>query len=192
MSTIKSHLQNLQTQINLLIGFYLENESLLSSGLIQIMDQAKLNLKDLMELKNELIRKTALIESLEIVLQNPRYFVMESPLKMISENIQNGYARFFSSRLQTFNAYANPLAMEMHKSNLELLEALPPLYREILCKSRKNKKEGFKDFLSKLVYENPYPKNLSDGYQQILEQVVDQCKSKVSLSLLQKTLNQKI
>jgi hypothetical protein len=72
MQTIKSHLQNLSQQINILISFFLENEVLLSPGLIRILDQSQLELKDLLDLKFELERKVSLFEAIETVTQIPR------------------------------------------------------------------------------------------------------------------------
>ena len=54
MQTIKIHLHNLSQQVNILISFFLENETLLSPGLIRILDQAQFEMKDLLDLKLEL------------------------------------------------------------------------------------------------------------------------------------------
>ncbi|MFA8437058.1 MAG: hypothetical protein ACEPOZ_21335 [Marinifilaceae bacterium] len=192
MKTLKSYLNNLLQQAHLLIGFYLENEALLSPGLVRIMDEAQLDLKDLIEIKSELNLKCGLIESIEIVVEHPRYFVMASPSGLIARHTADENHQYFSHRLKTFTSHANVLASEMHKANVELLENLPPLYREILYKSHKNRKEGFKDFLTKLVYQEPYPDTLAAEYQRIIQLISDQARSKSSLQLIQSTLTREI
>lgn len=71
MSNLKTYLDNLSQQINILISFFLENEALLSPGLIRILDQSQLELKDLLDLKFELERKVTLFEATETVIKHP-------------------------------------------------------------------------------------------------------------------------
>jgi hypothetical protein len=191
MQTIKSYLQNLQAQINILIGFYLENEALLSHQLIQIMDQAQLDLKDLLQLKAEIVRKINLIDSIETVVNHPRYFMVDSPGKLIASYTQQESFRKMSPALCFFLDFANQLADEMHKSNLRLIENLPPLYRSIISRSTKNKQEGFRDPLAKIIYENPYPEIFTAEYIRITTLLYNTYKSNTSLQFILSTLNQK-
>ncbi|WP_372753143.1 hypothetical protein [Labilibaculum sp.] len=190
MQTLKSYLKNLQTQIKILIGFYLENEVLLSHQLIQIMDQAQLDLKDLLQIKAELDRKINWITFIETIANHPRYFVLDTPGKLIATYTQKEDFRKISPALSTFLVYANSIADIMYKSNSSLIENLPPLYQSILNQSRKNKQEGFHHALVKIIYETPYPDILAAEYIRITTLLYDTYKSKTSLQLILSTLNQ--
>lgn len=192
MLTLKHYLQNLHFQSNLLISFFLENESLLSPELVSILDQSQLELKDLLEIKAEIGNKLSLIDNIEIVATNPRYFTSDRPSELIQFYSSQPDFNSLSPALNAFLAYANPFAQAMHKSNLGLIEKLPPLYQSILNHSRKNRREGFRDTLTKIVYENQYPTALIDEYIRITTLVADAAKTKVSLNYIFTTLEQRI
>ncbi|RZT93572.1 hypothetical protein EV201_2745 [Ancylomarina subtilis] len=188
-STIKTHLHNLSQQINILISFFLENESLLSPGLIRILDQAQLELKDLLDLKFELERKVALFEAIETVIKHPRYFMSDSPKKLVQAYSQEKHFRRFSPVLNTFMVYANDIAREMLNANHDLVETLPPLYQNILSKSRRNRREGFCKILHQIVYEQAYPANLTKECHRIIDLITEQCQSNNSFKLIGSSLN---
>jgi hypothetical protein len=192
MNNLKSHLQNLSQQINILISFFLENESLLSPGLIRILDQSQLELKDLLDLKFELERKVSLFEAIQMVIEHPRYFMSDSPKKLVESYSQEKYFRRFSPVLNTFMVYANDIAKEMLNANHELVDTLPPLYQNILSKSRRNRREGFCNILHKIVYEQAYPISFTKECHRITSLITQQCQSEASFKLILSTLNQKI
>jgi hypothetical protein len=106
MNNLKTHLGNLSKQINILIGYFIENDSLLSPGLISIMDQSQLVLKDLLDLKLEIERKLSLFNAIFTVIQHPRYFMVDSPKKLILAYSQETNFRKFSPVLNTLMVYA--------------------------------------------------------------------------------------
>nr|WP_320118653.1 hypothetical protein [uncultured Marinifilum sp.] len=175
----------------LFLTIYMENEALLSHQLVQIMDQAQLDLNDIMQIKEEVDRKIYLINSIEIVANYPRYFMVESPGKLISTYTRQDTFRKITPAFSTFLAYANNIADSMHKSNITLIENLPPLYQSIICKSRKNKQEGFRDFIAKIVYDMQYPEVFVTEYIRITTLLYDTYKSNTSLQFILSTLNQK-
>lgn len=174
MFTLKSYLENLSKQINILIGYFIENESLLSPGLISLMDQSQLELKDLLDLKFEIERKLSLFNAILTVIQHPRYFMVDSPKKLILTYSLETDFRKFSQALNTFLLYANDLAKEMYAANHDLIESLPPLYQNILIKSRRNRREGFNIYLSKMVYEQAYPVNLTKECNRFISLIAQQ------------------
>lgn len=178
MSNLKTYLDNLSLQTNILISFFLENESLFSPGLVRILDQSQLELKDLLDLKFELDRKIALFEAIETVIKHPQYFRSDSPKELVKAYSQEKNFRRFSPVLNTFMVYANDIAKEMLNANHELLETLPPLYQNILSKSRRNRREGFCNILHKIVYEQTYPANLTKECHRLTDHIVNQCQSK--------------
>ncbi|MDE5421087.1 hypothetical protein L3073_02580 [Ancylomarina sp. DW003] len=178
MQTLKTHLINLSQQINILISFFLENEALLSPGLIRILDQSQLELKDLLDLKFELDRKINLFEAIETVIKHPRYFMSDSPKKLVQSYSQEKHFRHFSPVLNTFMVYANDIAREMLKANHQLVDTLPPLYQNILTKSRRNRREGFCKILHEIVYEHAYPVNLTQECHRITNMITEQCNLK--------------
>ncbi|MCZ4693780.1 hypothetical protein DWB61_09795 [Ancylomarina euxinus] len=188
-STIKSYLHNLSQQINILISFFLENETLLSPGLIRILDQSQLELKDLLDLKFELERKVSLFEAIETVIKHPRYFMSDSPKKLVETYSQEKHFRRFSPVLNTFMVYANDIAKEMLNANHQLVETLPPLYQNILSKSRRNRREGFCKVLHHIIYEQVYPANLTKECHRITNLISKQCKCKDSFKLIGSSLN---
>lgn len=192
MNNLKSHLSNLSQQINILISFFLENESLLSPGLIRILDQSQLELKDLLGLKFELERKVTLFNAIETVINYPRYFMSDSPKKLVQSYSQEKHFRCFSPVLNTFMVYANDIAKEMLNANHKLVETLPPLYQNILSKSRRNRTEGFCNILHHIVYEQAYPINLTKECHRITKLVSEQYKVESSLKEILVDLNQKI
>ncbi len=192
MQTLKTHLLNLSQQINILISFFLENESLLSPGLIRILDQSQLELKDLLDLKFELERKVTLFEAIETVIKHPRYFMSDSPKKLVESYSQEKNFRRFSPVLNTFMVYANDIAKEMLNANHQLVESLPPLYQNILSKSRRNRREGFCKILHKIVYEQAYPANLTKECHRINNLIIQQCQSNTSFEVILSSFNQKI
>jgi len=187
-STIKTYLDNLSQQVNILISFFLENETLLSPGLIRILDQSQLELKDLLDLKFELERKVSLFEAIETVIKHPRYFMSDSPKKLVQSYSQEKNFRRFSPVLNTFMVYANDIAKEMLNANHELVESLPPLYQNILHKSRRNRREGFCNILHKIVYEQAYPSYLIKECHRITNLITDQIKNKGSFELIKNSL----
>lgn len=191
MNNLKTHLHNLSQQINILISFFLENEALLSPGLIRILDQSQLELKDLLDLKFELDRKINLFEAIEMVIKHPRYFMSDSPKELIESYSQEKYFRRFSPVLNTFLVYANDIAKEMLNANHELVETLPPLYQNILNKSRRNRREGFCNTLYKIVYEQAYPDNLTKVCHCLTNHITEQCGSRKSFEELILDLNQR-
>lgn len=184
MNNLKTHLQNLSQQINILISFFLENEALLSQGLIRILDQSQLELKDLLDLKFELERKVTLLEAIETVIKHPRYFMSDSPKKLVESYSQEKDFRRFSPVLNTFMVYANDIAKEMLNANRELVETLPPLYQNILSKSRTNRREGFCNILHHIVYEQAYPINLTKECHRITNLITEHCKKKGSFEIV--------
>ena len=116
----------------------------------------------------------------------------DSPKKIIRAYSQDKYFRKFSPVLNTFLVYANDLAKVMHAANHDLIEALPPLYQNILSKSRRNRKEGFCNILHQIVYEQTFPINLTKECHRITSLIAQQCQSEVSFKLILSTLNQKI
>ena len=58
-----------------------------------------------------------------------------------------GRLKVVSPLLNTFMVYGNDIAKEMLSANHDLVETLPPLYQNILSKSRKNRREGFCNIL---------------------------------------------
>lgn len=192
MNNLKSYLHNLSQQVNILISFFLENEALLSPGLIRILDQSQLELKDLLDLKFELERKVTLFEAIDTVIKHPRYFMSDSPKKLVESYSQEKYFRRFSPALNTFMVYANDIAKEMLNANDELVEALPPLYQNILSKSRRNRREGFCISLHQIVYEQAYPANLTKECHRITSLITEQCKGKDSFQLILSSFNHKI
>ena len=192
MKTLKNYLQNLLFQTNLLISFYLENGSLLTPDLISLMDKAQLELRDLLDIKAEIGHKLSLFDSIETVCKHPRYFMTDRPSELIQFYSAQPEFKALSPALTTFLHHANPLANAMHKANLELMENLPPLYQAILNHSRKNKREGFRDALTKIIYEHPYPDILTAEYIRITTLISDAAKSKTSLSFFITTLEQPI
>jgi len=191
MNNLKTYLHNLSQQVNILISFFLENETLLSHGLIRILDQSQLELKDLLDLKFELEEKVSLFEAIEIVITHPRYFMSDSPKKLVESYSQEKSFRRFSPALNTFIVYANDIAKEMLNANHDLVETLPPLYQNIITKSRKNRREGFCNILHQIVYEQAYPANLTKECHRITSLIAQQCQSDVSFKLILSTLNQK-
>jgi hypothetical protein len=189
MQTIKTYLENLSQQINILISFFLENEALLSPGLIRSLDQSQLELKDLLDLKFELESKLSLFEAIQMVIQNPRYFMSDSPKKLVEAYSQEKYFGRFSPVLNTYMVYANEIAKEMLNANHELVDTLPPLYQIIVSKSRRNRREGI---LHNIVYEQAYPSNLTKECHRISNLISEQCQSKGSFELIQSTFNHKI
>jgi len=189
MNNLKTYLHNLSQQVNILISFFLENETLLSHGLIRILDQSQLELKDLLDLKFELERKVSLFEAIEIVIQHPRYFMSDSPKKLVETYSQEKHFLRFSPVLSTFMVYAKDIAKEMINANHELVETLPPLYQNIITKSRKNRREGFCNILHQIVYEQAYPTNLTKECHRITNQISDQCKSKDAFELIRLSFN---
>ncbi len=192
MQTIKTYLTNLSQQVNILISFFLENEVLLSHGLIRILDQAQLEMKDLLDLKFELQRKLNLLEAIETVIKYPRYFMSESPKKRIESYSQQKNFRCFSPVLNTFMLYANDIAKEMLKANHNLVETLPPLYQNILSKSRRNRREGFCCNLHKIVYEQAFPVNLTKECHRVTKRISEQCKNKAPFHSICKQLEQRL
>jgi hypothetical protein len=192
MNNLKTHLQNLSQQISILISFFLENEALLSPGLIRILDQSQLELKDLLDLKFELERKVSLFEAIQTVIQNPRYFMSDSPKKLVKSYSQEKNFQRFSPALNTFMVYANDIAKEMLNANQELVDTLPPLYQNILSKSRRNRKDGFCNVLHKVVYEQAYPVNFTKECHRLLNLITQQCQSEVSFEFILSTFNQNI
>ncbi len=190
MNNLKTHLSNLSQQINILISFFLENEVLLSPGLIRILDQSQLELKDLLDLKSELERKLSLFESIETVIQNPRYFMSDSPKKIVESYSQEKYFRRFSPALNTFMVYANDIAKEMLNANHELVDTLPPLYQNILSKSRRNRREGFSAILHEIVYEQAYPANLNKECHRMTNLITEQCNKRDVLEITRSIFNQ--
>ncbi len=178
MNNLKTYLHNLSQQINILISFFLENETLLSPGLIRILDQAQLELKDLLDLKLELERKVSLFDAIETVIKHPRYFMSDSPKKLVQAYSQEKNFQRFSPVLNTFMVYANDIAKEMLNANHELVDTLPPLYQNILSKSRRNRREGFCNILHHIVYEQAYPSNLTKECHRITNLISEQCKNK--------------
>jgi hypothetical protein len=191
-STIKSYLDNLSQQINILISFFLENETLLSPGLIRILDQSQLELKDLLDLKFELERKLSLFEAIQMVIEHPRYFMSDSPKKLVETYSQEKYFRRFSPVLNTFMVYANDIAKEMLNANHELVDTLPPLYQNILFKSQRNRREGFCKILHEIVYEQAYPTNLTKECHRMTNLIAEQCKSKDAFELIDLNFKSKI
>lgn len=189
MNNLKSHLSNLSQQINILISFFLENEALLSPGLIRILDQAQLEMKDLLDLRLELEKKVALFEAIETVIKHPRYFMSDSPKELIESYSQEKLFRRFSPTLNTFMVYANDIAREMLKANHQLVDTLPPLYQNILSKSRRNRREGFCNILHQIVYEQAYPTNLTKECHRITNLITEQCKKKDASKLIGSSLN---
>ena len=110
--------------------------------------------------------------------QHPRYFMSDSPKKLVVAYSQEKYFRRFSPVLNTFMVYANDIAKEMLNANHELVDTLPPLYRNILSKSRRNRREGFCNILHKIVYEQAYPTNLTKECHRITNLISEQCKNK--------------
>ena len=192
MNNLKTYLDNLSQQIKILISFFLENETLLSPGLIRILDQSQLELKDLLDLKFELERKVSLFEAIQMVIEHPRYFMSDSPKKLVETYSQEKYFRRFSPVLNTFMVYANDIAREMLNANHELVDTLPPLYQNILSKSRKNRREGFCNILHKIVYEQAYPTNLTKECHRITKLVSERYEVSGSLKEILKALNQKL
>ncbi len=191
-STIRTYLNNLYQQINILISFFLENETLLSPGLIRILDQSQLELKDLLDLKFELERKVSLFDAIETVIKHPRYFMSDSPKKLVQAYSQEKNFRRFSPVLNTFMVYANDIAKEMLNANHQLVETLPPLYQNILSKSRRNRREGFCKILHQIVYEQAYPANLTKECHRITKIVSERYKVPSSLKEILVDLNQEI
>ncbi len=192
MNNLKAYLQNLSQQINILISFFLENEVLLSSGLIRILDQSQLELKDLLDLKFELERKVSLFEAIETVIQHPRYFMSDSPKKLVQTYSEEKDFRRFSPALNTFMVYANDIAKEMLNANHQLVESLPPLYQNILSKSRRNRRDGFCNILHKIVYEQAYPVNLTKECHRITNFIAQQCQSGKSFEDIHSIFNLKV
>ena len=189
MNNLKTYLHNLSQQVNILISFFLENETLLSHGLIRILDQSQLELKDLLDLKFELEEKVSLFEAIETVITHPRYFMSDSPKKLAESYSKNKNFRRFSPVLNTFMVYANDIAKEMLNANHQLVATLPPLYQNILSKSRKNRREGFCNILHQIVYEQAYPANLTKECHRITSLIAQQCQSQVSFELIHSSFN---
>ncbi len=189
MNNLKTYLNNLSQQVNILISFFLENETLLSHGLIRTLDQSQLELKDLLDIKFELERKVALFESIQTVIEHPRYFMSDSPKKLVESYSQEKHFQRFSPTLNTFMVYANDIAKEMLNANHQLVETLPPLYQNILSKSRKNKREGFARPLSNIVYDEAYPENLIKECHRITNLIAKQCQSGESFEDILSILN---
>lgn len=141
-----------------------------------------MELKDLLDLKVELERKVILFEAIETVIKHPRYFMSDSPRKLIQAYSQEKNFRRFSPVLNTFMVYANH----------QLVDTLPPLYQNILSKSRRNRRDGFCNTLHKIVYEQAYPANLTKECHRITSLIAQQCQSEVSFELILSTFNQKI
>ncbi|MDE5423669.1 hypothetical protein L3073_15730 [Ancylomarina sp. DW003] len=116
----------------------------------------------------------------------------DSPKKLVQSYSQEKHFRRFSPVLNTFIVYANDIAKEMLNANNELVEALPPLYQNILNKSRRNRREGFCNTLQKIVYEQAYPTNLTKKCHRITNQISEQCMNKDSFELILSTFNLKI
>lgn len=188
MNNLKSHLSNLSQQINILISFFLENEALLSPGLIRILDQAQLEMKDLLDLRLELEKKVALFEAIETVIKHPRYFMSDSPKELIESYSQEKLFRRFSPTLNTFMVYANDIAREMLKANHQLVDTLPPLYQNILSKAEEIG-GSFCNILHQIVYEQAYPTNLTKECHRITNLITEQCKKKDASKLIGSSLN---
>jgi len=88
--------------------------------------------------------------------------------------------------------YANDIAKEMLNANHQLVETLPPLYQNILSKSRRNRREGFCKILHKIVYEQAYPTNLTKEGHRLIDRIVNQCQSKDYFNMIDLTLKIKI
>jgi len=189
MNNLKTYLHNLSQQVNILISFFLENESLLSPNLIRILDQSQLELKDLLDLKFELDRKINLFEAIEIVIKHPRYFMSDSPKMLIEAYSQEKHFRRFSPVLNTFMVYANDIAKEMLSANHQLVDTLPPLYQNILIRSRRNRREGFCKLLHTIVYEQAYPVNLTKECHRLTEEISNLCQKKASFKDIFSSLN---
>jgi hypothetical protein len=190
MLTLKHYLTNLHFQTNLLISFFLENSSLLSNEIISLMDKSQLEFHDLIEIKGELESKLNCFENIETICKHPRYFNIEKPSELIQFYSSKECFRKNTYALNTFLAYANSFAQAMHKANLNIIENLPPLYQSILNHSRKNRREGFRETLVKIVYENPYPDILTAEYIRITTLIADLSKSKTALNYFISTLEQ--
>ncbi|WP_321299281.1 hypothetical protein [Marinifilum fragile] len=106
----------------------------------------------------------------------------DRPLELIQFYSAQSEFKTLSPELTTFLNHANSFAQAMHKSNLEVIENLPPLYQSILNHSRKNKRDGFREILAKIVYEQPYPEILTAEYIRITTLIADLAKSKTALS----------
>ena len=108
----------------------------------------------------------------------------DSPKKLIECYSQEKHFRRFSPVLNTFMVYANDIAKEMLNANHELVERLPPLYQNILSKSRRNRKEGFCNILHQIVYEQAYPVNLIKECHRITNLIAEQCKKRNSFEYI--------
>jgi len=114
----------------------------------------------------------------------------DSPKKLVESYSQEKYFRRFSPVLNTFMVYANDIAKEMLNANHQLVESLPPLYQNILSKSRRNRKEGFCNILHKIVYEQAYPINLTKECHRITNLITEQCQSRDSFELISLSFNE--
>jgi len=99
----------------------------------------------------------------------------DSPKKLVESYSQEKSFRRFSPVLNTFMVYANDIAKEMLNANHQLVETFPPLYQNILSKSRKNRREGFCNILHQIVYEQAYPANLTKECHRITMKISEQC-----------------
>ncbi|WP_282126609.1 hypothetical protein [Marinifilum flexuosum] len=189
MNNLKHYLTNLHFQTNLLISFFLENESLLSPDLISLMDKSQIELRDLLKIKTEIVQKLSLFDSIQTVCEHPRYFMTDHPLELIQFYSAQSEFKTLSPELTTFLNHAISFAQAMHKSNLEVIENLPPLYQSIINHSRKNRREGFREVLSKIVYEHPYPEILTAECIRITTLIADLAKSKTALNFILTSLD---
>ena len=119
----------------------------------------------------------ALFDAIQTMTQHPRYFMSDSPKKLVESYSQENNFRRFSPVLNTFMVYANDIAKEMLNAIHELGDTLPPLYQNILSKSRRNRREGFCNILHMIVYEQAYPANLTKECHRITTLITQQSQS---------------
>jgi hypothetical protein len=70
-------------------------------------------MKHFSDLKFELERKLSLFEVIQMVIHPPRYFMSDSPKKLVESYSQEKNFKRFSPVLNTFIVYANDIAKEM-------------------------------------------------------------------------------
>lgn len=190
MQTIKSTLQNLNIQISILLSFFLENEILLSNEILSIMDKMNIDLSRLFDLQHEVSEKIFIINTIETILQNPRYFMEQKPNYHLSNYTKLNSFNKTSINFNNFYLLANDMARAMIKANQAVIEKLPPLYQDIINTSRKNKQQGFLQQLKEIVYKQNYSSNFNHEYIRITKQITNQIQSNTSLQSILQTLNQ--
>jgi hypothetical protein len=190
MTTIKSYLQNLNTQLSILISFYLENEVLLSHEILSLLDKIKIDLPKIFDLQSEITEKIFMISTIETVAENPRYFMEEKPSTCIQSYTSLASFTKLSNTFLNFYDQANNIALAMLKSNQELMEKLPPLYQGIIINSRKNRENGFTQHLQKITHESPFPCTFPEEYIRITNLIAKSVHSKTTLQFILQTLNQ--